>query len=208
MVLNARSIPECMDSLAELPIRKVYLRGWSERAIADRGWDLMMEATLFDFDWLWVVSDDVIVRPQALEAVRALAVENPVVTGYSQRSHSEWVVNLTAGPLAGDFPLPAAYAFREFREVVSWPSPSLPTWFAGMSLTGMSRGMWMQFPFGCFGDPGYASDFHLSKRLQDAVVPIVAARDAFLYHWRHDWISTNNQHDQSPQVGAEEIVWS
>lgn len=192
-----------MSSIAELPIDKLYLKGWSERAIADGAWKLVLDRKV---DWIWVTSDDVIIRPQALEAVRALTETNPVVTGYAQRSHTEWIVNLTDSALASGYPTADAYSFRTFADVVSFPSPIVPTWFTGMSLTGMSLEMWTKFPFDCFEDPGYASDFHLSWRLQEAGVPIVAAREGFTYHWRNRWEDTSDARDAKPVVGAKEIV--
>lgn len=192
-----------MESIQALPIDKLYLRGWTERAIADGAWKLVMDQPV---EWIWVTSDDVIIREPALDAVRALAGKHPVVTGYAQRSHTEWIVNLTNQALMLDNPCPEAYSFRSFAEVVSYPEPVVPTWFTGMSLTGMSIDMWRQFPFNCYEDPGYASDFHLSWRLQQAGIPIVAAREAFTYHWRHDWVNTNDPRDETPNVGAKEIV--
>lgn len=206
VILNPRSIKVCLDSIEGLDIRKVFLRGWSERAIADRAWPLIMKTHLKGFDWIWIVSDDVIVRQQALDAVRRLVSQAPVITGYSQRSHTEWVVNLTREPLKGSHPHPDSYNFMEYKDVVSYPSSMIPTWFTGMSLTGMSYENWERFPFDCFYDPGYASDFHLSLRLQEAGIPIVAAREAHAYHWRTDWVSTNNPDDESPLVGIEKIV--
>lgn len=203
VVLNPRNIPECMKALDELPIDKLYLRGWTERAIADGAWKLVMDRKV---DWLWVTSDDVIIRPPALKAVRTLSKQHPVVTGYAQRSHTEWIVNLTDAPLSQSFPDPTSYSFRSFAEVVSYPDPVVPTWFTGMSLTGMSLEMWKQFPFDCYENPGYASDFHLSWRLQKAAIPIVAAREGFCYHWRHDWVNTNDPRDETPQVGRQELV--
>jgi hypothetical protein len=207
VVLNPRTIPECMRAFEELPIPKIYLRGFTEKEVEVKAFP---EILGLGYDWLWVVSDDAIVRPSALNAVRALArAGHPAVTGYSQRTHTEWVVNLTKGPIVpggNGWPEPASYDFYEFRDVVSWPTPELRTWFTGMSLTGMRTDLWRQFPFACFGEPGCASDFSLSMRLQQADVPILAAREAFCYHWRNEWMSTNHVGDQSPVHVNKRIV--
>lgn len=204
IVLNPRAIRESLDAIAELPVAKIYLRGFTEREIADTAF---ADALASGHDWYWVVSDDVVARPQALHALRDLReMGHPVVTGYSQRSHTEWVVNLTSGPLLADAPAAGAYEFRHFGEVVASPDPVVRTWFAGMSLTGMSAEMWRAFPFDCYETPGYGSDFSLSWRLQQAGVPIVAARDAFLYHWRHRWQDTSDDRDANPELGAREVI--
>jgi GT2 family glycosyltransferase len=200
VVLNPRTIPECMAAFESLWIPRIHIIEHTERQIMDDAFPQILAET--DADWIWVVSDDAIVRQPAIEAVRTLARKHPVVTGYSQRTHDDWVVNLTKEPLYGSQPAVDAYEFYEFHEVVSWKTPVVPTYFAGMSLTGMSVEMWREYPFQCFGGPrdtGYSSDFSLSERLQRAGVAIVAARDAFCYHWRWDWITTNGIEDMKPR---------
>ncbi len=209
VVLNARDIDVCKRSLQELPIQKVWLTGYTEAEIANDVFASVLREQ--EFDRVYVVADDVIVRPYALEAVRSLLDDgHPVATGYSQRSHTDWEVNITSGPLNGRAPVEGAYDFVRYADVVSSPDPTIPTWFAGMSVTGMSGEMWRRFPFGCYQDAGspngYASDFHLSLRLQDAGVPIVCAREGFAYHWRHEWRHTNHPADATPLDGVEQGV--
>lgn len=211
IVLNPREIRECVTSIAELPVPKIWLSGFSEREIGEGIFKSVLAQ--YDFDRYFVVSDDVIVRPYAFDAIRRILDlhEAPVATGYSQRSHADWTVNLTRKPLMADMPVADAYDFRHFREVVSHPEPTLPTWFTGMSLTAMSSEMWQRFPFEAYVDetlnsPGFASDFHLSKRLQDAEVPIRAAREGFAYHWRHEWRHTNHPGDAKPLASGEQSV--
>lgn len=210
IVLNPREIRECVTSFAELPVPKVWITGFSEREISE-GIFLAVLAQ-YDFDRYFVVSDDVIVRPYAFDAIRHILDLHlaPVATGYSQRSHADWTVNLTRKPLMADWPVADAYDFLHFREVVSHSEPVLETWFTGMSLTGMSREMWQRFPFQAFvadeSPRGFASDFHLSKRLQDEGIPILAAREGFAYHWRHEWRNTNHPGDAKPCVSGEKGV--
>ena len=69
----------------------------------------------------------------------------------------------------------------------------------------MSKEMWLKFPFACFTDgaqdPGYASDFNLSRRLQDERVPVYAVRESFCYHWRSEWQNTNHPDDSPLLIG-------
>jgi hypothetical protein len=203
VILNPRKIPVCAQAFAELDIPKLWLTGWTEVQIRDTVFPGMIRD--HPYDRYLVVADDVIVRQATVDRVlTALDIGWPVATGFSQRSHTEWEVNLTSGPI-GDRPVAAAYDFLSFQDVVSHPEPLFQTWFAGMSVTGMSREMWGRFPFGCYADTaspnGYASDFHLSHRLQDAEVPIMACRDGFAYHWRHEWRHTNDDRDDKLLVG-------
>lgn len=204
VILNPRDIPEVKDAIADLDIPKLWLTGYTERELAASVFDYALRET--SFDRYLVVSDDIIIRRPALDAVlQALDDGIEVATGYSQRSHTDWTVNVTAGPLRDSRPTVGAYDFRQYREIISWPEPLVPTWFAGMSITGMSREMWQRFPFGCFtdgdSDAGYASDFHLSRRLQDERVPVYAVREAFAYHWRHEWAHTNHPDDAPLLIG-------
>jgi len=204
VILNARNLVQFHGAVSELDTPKLWLTGYTEAELADGVFDSAISDTPYDF--YVVVSDDAIVRQHALSGVlEALEEGAPVATGYSQRTHSDWVVNVTSGPLRTKHPSAESYDFRLYKEVVSWPEPLVPTWFTGMSLTGMSREMWQKYPFGCFTngqESGYASDFHLSRRLQDHKVPIVAVREAFCYHWRTEWQHTNNPEDEVPFVGS------
>lgn len=205
VVMNARNIEPCMAAFRQLPIDKIWLRGFTENEI-QRVWPGVLA---MQYDWLWLVSDDVIVREPALAAVRGLASEeHPVVTGYSQRSHDNWVVNLTSEPLRGSLPAEESYTFMRYQDVVSHPTPVVPTWFTGMSLTGMSREMWTRYPFQCYDDGrwGYGSDFNISSRLQGDNVPIVAAREGFAYHWRVDHVFSIGSVDENPDHTAKSIA--
>jgi GT2 family glycosyltransferase len=71
--------------------------------------------------------------------------------------------------------------------------------------TCMSREMWREFPFGCFGtgSRGYSSDFHLSRRLRDAGVPMVAARDGYVTHVKEQWNKLDRGEGRQLLVGVE-----
>lgn len=206
IVMNVRDIHPVKQAFAQLPIAKIWLTGYTEAQLAESVFEYAIRET--DFDRYLVCSDDILVRQPTLDAVTgALDGGCEVATGYSQRTHTDWTVNVTNGPLRDSHPASEAYRFMKYRDVVSWPEPLVPTWFAGFSLTGMSRDMWQRFPFGCFteGQPtGYASDFHLSRRLQDERIPIYAVREAFAYHWRHEWQHTNHPEDDPVLLGELE----
>ncbi len=204
IVMNPRRIPQCLNSIEELDIPKIYMQGYTEHQIMT---DAFPQALDHGYDWYWLASDDLIIRQSALDAVRALRdQDHPIVTGYSQFSHTDWTVNLTSEPLRGPVPCVSAYTFRKYPECVSYPDPAIPTWFTGMALTGMSADMWRRFPFMVDFDPGWASDFHLSRRLQDANVPIVAAREGFTYHWRHNGLYGADERDERVKLGRRRVL--
>lgn len=205
VVMHPRRIPECVAAFAELDIDKLLMDGFTEWEIMQEAFPAVLE---HDYDWLWLASDDLVVRPQALAAVRALRDDSgaPVVTGYSQFAHDDWRVNLTKAPLSATHPGDNPYEFFQFHEVYGNPEPAVRSWFTGMALTGMSREDWRRFPFKVDFDPGWASDFNLSLRLQRADVPIVAARDGFCYHWRHHRLYGADERDAKVQLGAKKLV--
>ncbi len=63
--------------------------------------------------------------------------------------------------------------------------------FAGACLTGYSVDLWRRFPFRPNilhkGSRGNASDWNFCIRTQDAGVPIIAPRGAFVHHLKGDW---------------------
>lgn len=207
VILKPRQIPATEQALAELPhwFPVIELVGYTERQLAE---GVFAEAlNRHPHDFYMVASDDLIIRWSAVAAIIRQLKEETVTTGYCQFTHTDWRVNVTRKPLQGDLPAQSAYDFLSFHELVSGP-PTRQTWFTGMSLTAMSAAMWKTFPFGCFtdspDDKGYASDFHLSRRLQDAGVPITVVREAFAYHWRYEQRHTNDPRDDRVLVGSIE----
>jgi hypothetical protein len=197
LILNPRRIDECIQSLRELDIDRLWIRNMSELEIDER-WPEVLEAAA-GYDRLIIVGDDTIARPHALKAVRALLDEgHPVVTGYGNLDMNDWRVNLNKAPLA-DQSIADSYDFYTLGEVLAWPEPAVPTTVCGFSLTGMSYELWERFPF----QAHLGSDFSLSKRLTGVGIPMIGAREGFIWHVKELW----NRRDQEPRkrllVGEE-----
>lgn len=203
-VMNPRRIPECIASLERLDIRRAWLQRYTE-------WELQsVIASIVDdeaiaFSHMALVADDCIVSQDALDAVLALARDYPVVTGYCRLAEGNPLVNITTRPLMGDEPTPFAYDFYRLEDVLAWPREVVPTGFVGFAVTCMSREMWRRFPFGVYGHEGesWSSDFHLSRRLRDAGVPMVAAREGFVVHVKHEWNARDNTPGRELLIGRE-----
>ena len=211
LVLNPRDITECVASIGALPIDKAWLRSYTEVQLIDAIAEVI-DSTQYD-NYI-VVSDDVVVPRVALRvienALRASSgLLDAVFTGYCNLALTDWRVNLCKTPV-GDDPHPRSYDFITYQDAVSAPIP-LGSYFAGMCLTGMSRELWQRFPFGCFGvgqHAGNASDLHLSLRLQEASVPVLAPPEAFCLHVKQNW----NEYDQEPRKAfrwdrPQEVIW-
>jgi GT2 family glycosyltransferase len=195
LVMNPRDIRECVESIARLPIDRVWLRSYTERGLEEAIPRALAEAGP-DYDYVLLVADDVVVFPGALDAVLALGKSYDVVTGYTRLDSTSPFVNLTRKPLAGDVPVAGSYDFYRYAEVAGYEDEVVPTGFVGFALTGMPRDLWDRFPFSALGgEPGYSSDFALSVRLRDAGIPMVAARGGYVEHVKETW----NQLDAEPR---------
>jgi hypothetical protein len=190
LVMNPRRIEECVRAFKELPIDKLWIRSHTEYEI-EQAWPEILERSA-DYDRLIIASDDGVVRPHALaEVIRLLDEGHPVVTGYSNLSSTDFRVNLTKTPQKPE-PGVDAYDLYTLAEVMEHPTPEVHTFLVGMCITGMSHAMWQRFPFRTFtGPPGNASDFCLSQDLERAGVPMIAGRDAFVWHVKQVWNTTD-----------------
>lgn len=186
VILNPRRIPRALEAFDALEVDRAYLTGYTESELVPVIAELIENS---EHSHYLAVSDDGIVGQSALAAVlRLLDCGYPVVTGWSNLDCIEAKVNLQRTPLTK--PVPdgvATWDLYHWAEVMSYPQEAVPTYFAGMCLTGMSRSLWRRFPFGVYGEPGASSDYHLSWRLQHAGVPIVAAREGFVFHLKERW---------------------
>ena len=196
VVMNPRRIPQCMAAIEQLPIDKLWLRDMSEAQIAD-WWPRIMDAA-DGYQRLIMVGDDSCPRWHALDTVLGLHEHQPdsAITGYSNLSAVDYRVNLTKSPLRGD-PSPDAYDLYTLQDIQEHPHMLVRTWLTGLTLLCMDTGMWERFPFDVYGRDagGFASDYHLSVRLDQAGLEMWAARDAFVWHVKERW----NEGDQAPE---------
>lgn len=167
-----------MDAFDSLSVAKCYIRSHTEAEIQNEAFSDVLAG-----DPVVVVSDDALVSQVALETVIRLLEDHPVVTGWCPLAEDSELCNLSRGVLPEGPPSVQSYDFMRCDDVKGLVSTS----FAGMCLTGMSRELWQRFPFMAYGVPGFASDYHLSYRLQEAGVPIVSHEDARCGHVKAVW---------------------
>ena len=205
VILNPRNIAECMASFSALDVPRAYLTGFRERHLVDVMANLVATT---DYSHYVVVSDDTVVQRRALDAVYALLEQHPVVTGWCNLDDTDGRCSVVDRPLQGKTPSAASYGFMHYSRVVTHPEPTLRTWFAGMCLTGMSREMWQRFPFDVLAgsEHGWASDYSLCWRLQEADIPITAARDGSVLHVRERWDVTDTDPRKRLLVGQVPAV--
>lgn len=201
LVLNPRRIPECVDAISSLPVDKVWLQNYTESELSDVILDVLAQVP---HDLVGILSDDTVPTRAALDEVLALAQPGRVTTGWCNLDDASDLVNLSTEPLATSTPTTTAYTFPTRAWVEAHDTLEVPTYFAGHCLTFMDRDLWDRFPWECHGGPpGYASDLMLSWRLQEAGVPIVAARDGFVRHVKARWNYVDDTPGRQLLIGVE-----
>jgi hypothetical protein len=189
VVTHPRRIPACVDAFAALTCDVAYISGEALPGACTQFNEIVRSAA--DYTHLMVCADDCVVTQNAVDAVVALlAAGNPAVTGWCRLDRTHPQANITIGAIRGDTPVVDAYDWWLAADVASYPGEVVPTGFMGMALTGMDRGMWLRHPLGCFTNAegaGWSSDFHLSARLRDAGIPMVAARSGYVDHVKERW---------------------
>jgi hypothetical protein len=179
MVMSPRNIEDCVNAISALEIDKVWLKHWTERELVDRIPEVVAES---DADVIGLVSDDVIPPQSALDLLLENFEPSGVYTGYCNLDDASELVNLTASPLKDlENPSYESYGFVT-REEVEAGRGLFRSYFAGFSMTFMSRELWVKYGFDPKGDPGYQSDYRLSLKLQADEVPVWAPVGAFMPH--------------------------
>ena len=92
MILQPRAIPEAIDSLNKLDIEKVWFRGYTEMELEIVLNDFIKDT---DYDYYWIIADDVIVDNKPLEVLRPKLYEGEVVSGYCKINQASDFVNLS-----------------------------------------------------------------------------------------------------------------
>lgn len=186
LILNPRRLEPCLTALGALEIDKAWFTGYTEQQLVEEVATVVEET---NYEHYIMVSDDVAPSQYALDAVREqLAMGRPVVTGYSNLVRWDDRVNLTRSPFGE---MPPKFDWYTLHEVTCHPDAAIKTGYVGFSLTAMPRELWQRYPFYAFpgtidGPPcdGAQSDVALSLRLQRDGIPMVAARSAFVYHYK------------------------
>lgn len=213
VVLNPRRLPECMLSIEQIDAPKVWVMNYTELELEDVIPQIIAETS---YEYYVICSDDVIVSKNAYDAVLdELRRGNPVVTGYCNLDPKTEFVSLTKTPPQQPYGTVQTYDWMTYEEVYASSNETFITYHPSMALTGMSREMWDEFPWHCFGTNGkhgWAADLDLSIRLHEAGIPIIAPKSSFIYHTKPDWmiVDANIYHRRRLFVGDEpaELIWS
>lgn len=188
MLMNPRAIPACVASFEALETDVAWLTGYTKAEVIDVTADVVNTT---GYDHYLLVPDDCVVSQAAVDAVVALLDDDhPAATGWCRLAKGDPRANLTTSPIRGDRPSVAGYDWWLAADVDAYPQEVVPTGFMGMALTGMSRDMWLRYPqdgYRTSTGHAFSSDFHLSRRLRDDGIPMVAARSGYIDHVKEVW---------------------
>ena len=187
LIMHPREIPKVVISLKKINLPKVWFRGYDLKGVTSAMHDYIKAN---NFDYYIIVSDDVIVTQEAVDIVVENLPKYKVFTGYCNLYQGSTDVNLCKEPLTlqnGKFPIIEDYLWMSQQEVNEY-NDVFKTHLIAMSLTGMSRDMWLKYPPGCYVNDGprgrsyCSSDHNLSYRLGSDSVEMWTHPKCFVEH--------------------------
>ena len=187
VILKVRDLDYVLASYRNYNISRVFIAGYKETELEDLGIfsSVINCAKEKGYTHISVISDDGLINNKAFDKVLEMAKKYPVSTAFCKIDRRSTLVNLAKSPLIQTKPAALNdYNLFDYSEIKN--DVDIRTYFTGMALTTMSIDLWQQFPFKCFrasnSPNGYASDYFLSKRLQDANIPIFTHKDTEIIH--------------------------
>lgn len=188
VVLNPRDIAECKESISELDCDLLWASYMTEAEAARKINAAVAENPTYDA--IGIIADDCIVSQEALDAVLDDLEEAEAVTGWCRLDRTHPLANVTKGPMKLRHPGIDAYGpWYQARELIEHEGERIPTGFMGFALTFLTRELWDRFPMQPMAadGKGFASDFSLSLRLQEAGVPMWVTCCSQVTHVKERW---------------------
>lgn len=210
LIMNPRTIAECLYSMRHLDgVDRAWMQGYCEHGLVDVIAGIVGDT---DYDRYAIIADDAVVSQRALDAVLEHHATMPdgAVSGWSNVDASSDLSNVMTSDLVAKVPRSTHdYDLLTIDEVRAAPAPFRAR-FSGLALHVMSRELWQRYPFAVFGgSPGWASDYHLSRRLQEDDVPLVVHPRGEVHHVKETWNRMDDDPRKKLQVGArhERVVY-
>ena len=218
IVMNARRIPEAMYSLRNLArVSVCYIRGRTETELVATIPQVLdqwqsTEAMQGRRGLVGIASDDSIIGQRALDHVFDLSTEldGMPASGWCSLDMTHPLSAVCRNELVDAYPVTESYQMETVEWVRAQMSPIRAT-FTGMALHVMDTDWWAEYPFGAYGEhaQGWASDYHLSRRLGLSDVPIMVDPRAEVLHLKERWQKADRHPAKQLYLGAEHhaIEW-
>lgn len=208
LVLNPRQIPECIQAIQALDIPTCWLSNMTEHDAAQAANQQIQDT---QYDQYVLLSDDTLPTQAALDMILQAAHDgNPAVTGYCNLDEADNldIVNLATNPLPAPPPHISSYQLMTRRQAEAH-GPLIPTTFAGLSLTLLTRELWLEHPLHVSAHGGQM-DYTLSYSLAQAHIPIVAPNGAYVHHVKERWNHGDRHPTKQLLVGTHpaSVTWT
>ena len=207
IILNPRQIPSCIQAIQGLGIPTCWLSNMTEPEAAKAANRQIRDTRYTHYA---VLSDDTQPTRAALDLILAATEDHPAVTGYCNLDENEQrdIVNLTTNTLPPPPPRASSYQFMT-RGQAENQGPLIPTTFAGLALTTLTRNLWLEHPLHVSANGGQM-DYTLSHALAVHGIPIVAPNGAYVHHVKERWNSRDRHPLKQLLVGHEPpaITWT
>ncbi|MEM3414945.1 MAG: glycosyltransferase [Thermoproteota archaeon] len=190
----ARLLPQFIKSFESVDfIDKVMFIGYTERQLTPILNKFIKES---DYDYIIITADDVVFDKSVVERLVNDAGKFDVLTGYSRIRPSLNRYNITKTKLKGTFPSHSSYDWyydRDLRKLIDNNILYGRTYFCGYSLSMFNRKLFDRVSYGFYDGgkfDGWATDFFVSKQLQDLGVEMFFRVDCYVHHlaWDRDYI--------------------
>lgn len=218
IVMNPRRIPEAMYSFRNLArVTVCYIRGRTETELVStiptilkewQGTDAMQGRR----GLVGLISDDTIVGQRALDTTfdQCADIDGMPTSGWCSLDLTSPIASLCRNELSDPRPRDTSYVMERVDWVRAQTHPIRAS-FTGLALHVMDTDWWDEYPFGVYGDDahGWASDYHLARRLNKDDVPIMVDPTAEILHLKEVWQKADRHPSKQLYLGRRHhaIEW-
>lgn len=174
MVLSVREIQSVKECIDKLDCEKIWFKGYKEFELAPILNDFIKNSNFKNY---FIAPDDLIIDPENFDSLKKHLNFYDIVSGwgmYRQNSDYTTIVNPAnfknfiskyayCNPLTSMSILNHAYKPHELYNLPD----VIETTFTGWFFTGMSKKIWMEYPYQTLNWPWSSSDILFSKRIFD-----------------------------------------
>lgn len=188
IILNARNIPECIESFESLAIDKAWFTGFTEVQLVNPINDFIKDT---NYDNYLIASDDLVISQGTLNIVEELLETNDRATAYCKIADDSIFYNVSKSPLAEAEvrkPVTRDYHFYKIEELDELEDDNFESWFGGWTLTGMRKEEWLKHPFRVHHLSQMQSDY---ATCLDINAPFACHKDAICVHVRKNQFKLN-----------------
>jgi len=186
IILKASHIFEVVDSIKEINMDKAWFVGYDEIQLSVVIPSFIQNT---DYDYYWVTSHDLILNQVGVNClVKTLEEKEPyinAVTGYCNLSLDDPRMTISSEPIdfSGGAPTADSYNFITKKEIKAIKDDVFETYFVNWGMSGMSKHLWLKYPFTPSAGEIDRSDLSFTLRfLKDESNKIFSHKSSFFLH--------------------------